>query len=88
MGLQRSSQAVVLCEAVRGGGGLWIVVSVSVCAAEIQGGFVSVGSVALHATEPPGGLQKLVPSCPVYRGTTEVPSSCGVFRGSYKLAIG
>jgi hypothetical protein len=36
------------------------VVSVSVCAAEIQGGFVSVGSVALHATEPPGGLQTVV----------------------------
>ena len=63
------------------------VVSVSLCAAELQKGFLSVGSVTLHATETPGGLQKLVPSCPVYRGTTEVPSSCGVFRGADKLEI-
>ena len=35
---------------------LWIVVSVSVCAAELEGAFQFVGSVALHATEPPGGL--------------------------------
>ena len=71
MGLQRSSQAVVLCEAVRWGGGLWIVVSVSVCAAEIQGGFVSVGSVALHATKLPGVLQTGV-SCLVALSTEEL----------------
>ena len=35
-------------------------VSVSLCAAELQGGFQSVGLVALHATEPPGGLQTVV----------------------------
>ena len=53
MGLQRSSPAVVLCEAVLQGG-QWTVVSVSLCTAELQGGFLSVGSVALHATELPG----------------------------------
>ena len=37
-----------------------MVVSVSLCAAELQGGFHSVGSVALHVTEPLGGLQIVV----------------------------
>ena len=35
-------------------------VSVSLCAAELQGGFHSVGSVALHATDSPGSLQTVV----------------------------
>ena len=35
-------------------------VSVSLCTADFQGSFQSVGSVALHATEPPGDLQILV----------------------------
>ena len=59
MGLQRSSQAVVLWEAVLQWG-LWTVVSFSLCASELQGGFQSVGSVALCATEPPGGLQTVM----------------------------
>ena len=33
---------------------------VSLCAAELQEGFLSVVSVALHATAPPGGLQAVV----------------------------
>jgi hypothetical protein len=39
---------------------LLTVVSVTLCAEEFQGGFQSVGLVALHATEPPGGLWTLV----------------------------
>ena len=35
-------------------------VSVSLCTAELQEGFLSVVSVALHATAPPGGLQAVV----------------------------
>ena len=35
---------------------LWTVVSLSVCAAELEGAFQFVGSVALHATEILGGL--------------------------------
>ena len=69
-GLQRSSQAVVLCEAVLQGD-LWTVVSVSLCAAEIQGGFHSVGSVVLHATKLPGVLQTGV-SCLVALSTEEL----------------
>ena len=73
MVLQKSSQAVVLWEAVVQGG-LWTVVSFSLCAAELQGGFQSVGSVDLHATEPPGGLQTVV-GCPVAL-CTEEPLGC------------
>ena len=35
-------------------------VSVSLCAAEFQGGFQSFGLVALYATESPGGLQTVL----------------------------
>ena len=35
-------------------------VSFSLCAAELQEGFQSVGSVALHDTEPSGGLQTVM----------------------------
>ena len=59
MGLQRSSQAVFLREAVLQGC-LYTVVSVFPRAAELQGDLKSVGSVVLHATEPPGGLQNVV----------------------------
>ena len=59
MVLQKSSQAVVLWEAVVQGG-LWTVVSFSLCAAELQGGFQSVGSVVVDTTEPPGCLQTVV----------------------------
>jgi hypothetical protein len=48
LGLQRSSQAIVLCEDVFQVG-LQTVASVSLCAAELQGGFQSVVSAALHA---------------------------------------
>jgi hypothetical protein len=41
-------------------GGIWMVVSVSLCAAELPGDFQSVESVALHAREPQGGLQTVV----------------------------
>jgi hypothetical protein len=34
--------------------------SISLCVAELQGGFHSVGSFVIHATEPPGGLQTVV----------------------------
>jgi hypothetical protein len=40
--------------------GLWTLVSVSSCAAELLGGFQSVGSVTLHASGPPGDLQTVV----------------------------
>jgi hypothetical protein len=36
------------------------VVSVSLCAAELQGGFQAFGSVALYGTEPPGGVLAVV----------------------------
>lgn len=56
MDLQRSSQAVVLCEAVLQRS-IWIVDSFSLCTSEIQGGFRSLESVALHVTEPLGDLK-------------------------------
>ena len=64
-------------------------VSVSLCAAELQGGFQSVESVAMHATEPQEVFRLLCQfsSCPVYRGTPGMPSSCGVFTGADKLVI-
>ena len=64
-------------------------VSVSLCVAELQGGFHYVESGAMHATEPPGSLQTVVPvgQFPVYRGAPGMPSSCGVFRGEDKLEI-
>ena len=52
MGLQRSSQGALLCEAVLQGG-VQTVVSLSLRAAWR----ISGGSVALHVTEPPGSLQ-------------------------------
>ena len=62
-------------------------VSVSLCAVELQGGFCSVDSVALHATDSPGSLQTVVSVVPVYRGTPVMPFSCGVFKGADKLVI-
>lgn len=62
LGLQRRTQAVVLCVAVLQGG-LRTVSSVSLCAVELQGGFQTVGSVALHAAEELlGCLQAVVSS--------------------------
>ena len=57
MGLQNSSQAVALCGVVLQEG--YRQGSVSLCAAEFQGGFQTVGSVALHADEPLRGLQTI-----------------------------
>ena len=42
-----------------GGAGAQTVVSVSLCAVELQGGFQSVVSVALHAVDPLGNLQSV-----------------------------
>ena len=55
-------------------------VSVSLCVSAPQGGFQSVGSVALHATESMGGLQSVVSvaQLPLYRSPPKIPSSCGV----------
>ena len=50
---------MVLCQAVMGRGPVWNTVSVSLCAPECQEGFQSVGSVALHVTEPLEHLQNL-----------------------------
>jgi hypothetical protein len=55
LGLQRSSPAVVLWETVLYGV-LLIVVSVSLCAADLQGGFQSLGSV-MNSVKPLGVLQ-------------------------------
>ena len=54
MGLQRSSQAIVLCEVVLQGGrgGATDLVSVFLCVVELQGGFQTVDSVALHVLDP------------------------------------
>lgn len=41
-------------------GSLRTMISVSLCTADLQGGFQSVGSVALHATEPLWSLQNVV----------------------------
>jgi len=41
----------------RMGGRLWTVVSISLCAAELQEAFQTFGSVGLHDTEPPPVLQ-------------------------------
>ena len=38
-----------------------------------KGGFQHVGSGALHATEPPGGLQTVVYSCPMCSRSTGMP---------------
>jgi len=63
LGLQRNNQTVLLYEAVLDGpwvAGVNRLVSVSLCAATLQEGFQSFGLVALHATEPLGGLQTVV----------------------------
>lgn len=77
LSLQKSSQAVMLCEAVLQGC-LRTVVSVSLCSVTLQSGFQSVSSVAQHIAEPLGRLQTVVPSCPVCRRSPEMPSGCGV----------
>jgi hypothetical protein len=57
--------------------------------AELQEGFQSVVSVALHGTE----LQEVfrlccqLPSCLLYRGTPRMPASCGLFRETDELMI-
>jgi hypothetical protein len=68
VGLQWSSQAVVLCEAVLGGGEwLQIVVSVSLFEAELQGCFQSVGQ-----------LPCMPSSCGLFTGADKLTISCSV----------
>ena len=68
---------------------LWTVVSLSVCAAELEGVFSLLGQ--LHCMPQRSWevfmLLGQLPSCPVYKGISWMPSSCGVFRGADKLVI-
>lgn len=54
-------------------------ISVSLCASELLGGFQFVGALFLHAAEPPGSLQTVFfPSFLVCREIPIMASDCGV----------
>ena len=64
-------------------------VSVSLYASELPGGFQSFGSIDLHVTEPLGGLQTMVSviALLVYREAPGMSSSSDDFTGADKLVL-